>query len=206
MSEGSGINVTTGQLNLIARRYGVFTGSSLLDVGCGDGAWVSQLRKRSLAVQGLEERQQASAAPVDGIAVGSPAATVPGAAQSFDRVLFRGTSVRQATAFQPELMIALANLGSVLKPHGRLLIPVAADNQTEIEKWQSMLSIFPGSIRVRQLSSGIAAYLTLAFLFGGNHRVTVVDLNVQDKQVSRLEWHRLAREAVMQRMRKNEAA
>lgn len=206
MSETFKVEVSQGQLNLIAKRYGVNAGCSLLDIGCGDGEWVLKLRGRGATVQGVEERHLTTAAPSDAIAIGSPAANLPGGVQSFDRVLFRGTSLIGAEAFHPELMIALANMGSMLKPHGRLVIPVNSANEQEIARWQSMLSSFPGTVRTRTLTGGIAAYLTLSFLFGGNAKITVVDLNIQNKQISKLEWHKLAREAVLKQMTKAQEA
>jgi len=204
VSAESDFNLSPGQLSLLAKRYGVTNGTSLLDVGCGDGSWVLKLRAQGLNIQGIEERHRTTAPPTEAIAIGSPAASLPGSAHSLDRVLFRGTGLFSASAFDPELMIALANMGSMLKPHGRLVIPTR--NEAEIERWTSMLSIFPGTVRVRRLSSGLSAYLTLAFLFGGMHQINVVDLNVQDRQVSRLEWHKIAREAVLKQTRPAEAA
>ncbi len=198
------IQLSQGQLDLIAKRYGISAGVSLADIGCGNGEWVQQWIRRGAKVQGLEEASRMTAVVGEGISAGSPAASLPYAVHSLDRVLFRGTSAYTQSAFHPELMIALANMGSLLKPHGRLVIPVS--NEAEAERWTSMLSIFPGAVRIRQLSSGISAYLTLSFLFGGAHKVTVVDLNIQDKQVSRLEWHRLAREAVLKQTQTPNAA
>lgn len=206
MSVGSEHLLSPGQLNLIAKRYGAFNGTSLLDVGCGNGEWVSQLRGQGVKIQGIEERQRTCAEAGEALAIGSPAASLPGSAHSFDRVLFRGTSLFSANAFDPELMIALANMGSVLKPYGRLIIPIAQDNEAEFTHWNSMLSIFPGEIRARRLTSGLSAYLTLAFLFGGVHTVSVLDFHVGNRQVSRLEWHKLAREAVLKQVRTPEAA
>ncbi len=206
MSEASEIMLSQGQMNLIAQRYGVTKGASLLDVGCGDGAWVLKLRAQGANISGIEERHRTNVEAEEAIAIGSPAASLPGSAHSLDRVLFRGTTQFTAPSYAPELMIALANMGSMLKPHGRLIIPVHSGNQAEIDRWTSMLSIFPGTVRVRNLSSGISAYLTLAFLFGGMHQVTVIDFSVHNQQVSRLEWHKIAREAVLKQVRPQEAA
>jgi hypothetical protein len=198
--------LTAGQLNLIGRRYGIPAGTSLLDVGCGDGNWVLQQRARGLNVQGLEERSRISGEPGEAVVIGSPASKVPGEAQSWDRVLFRGTGLFDAPEFQPELMIALANLGAALKPHGHLIVPVNANSIHDVERWKRILAVFPGLVRVRQFKTGLSAYLTLSFLFSGVHQVTVVDLSIRDQQVSRLEWHKRAREAVMRRAQSGEAA
>jgi hypothetical protein len=159
-----------------------------------------------LPVQGLEEKPQASAQPNAAVTLGSPAASVPWSAHSLDRILFRGTSPFQAPEFSPELMIALANLGSALKPKGKLLIPVSGPDGEDAARWQRQLAVFPGTARIRELSSGLRAYLALAFLFGGLYRACVLEFTIARKPVSRLEWHRLAREAVLSRVQPPAAA
>jgi hypothetical protein len=202
----SPISMTIGQLQLVARKYGAYRGKSFVDVGCGDGKWLHPLKQSGLAVQGMEERKRTSGEPSSEIVIGSPAAAVPWGAHSLDRILFRGTSVLSAPQFGPEILIALANLGSALKRSGRLLIPVAGADSPDVQTWEQQLSIFPGVTRVTTISSGITAYLTLAFLFGGNHRISLVEFAPHRRLTSRLEWHRLAREAVLGRMQPPAAA
>lgn len=196
--------LTLGQLNLIARHAGVFSGKTLVDVGCGDGSWFAPLRLQGRHIQGMEEKSQTNASPSEALAIGSPAAATPWEPHSRDAILFRGTSLFQAAEFNPELMIGLANLGSSLKARGRLLIPIFGNTPTEIEadllRWKCQLSVFPGTFRSRLLTSGLRAYFTLAFLFGKNFQVTVIEFQVDRKVVSRLEWHQLARTAVMSRL------
>jgi len=198
--------LTLGQLNLIARKVGVFSGKSLVDVGCGNGNWVSQLRQQGRLVWGLDEKQFVSS-PVSGsdvVKIGSPAAAVPWEPHSQDSILFRGTSLISAAEFSPELMIGLANLGSSLKPRGRLLIPLTGSTPGEIEmeqlRWKTQLAPFPGTFRSRLLTPGLLSYLTLSFLFTGKVQVTVIEFQINRQTVSRLEWHQLARTAVMSRM------
>jgi hypothetical protein len=209
MSEAHSISPfipTSGQLQLVAQKYGVYRGKSLADVGCGDGKWLQPLKQRGLAVQGMEERKRLSAEPTPELIIGSPAAAVPWAAHSLDRIVLRGTSVLECPPFGPEILIALANLGSSLKRSGRLLIPVAGEDSPDVQTWGQQLAIFPGTTRVVTISSGLKAYLTLAFLFGGNHRLTLVEFAPHRRLTSRLEWHRLAREAVLRRMQPPAAA
>jgi len=196
--------LTLGQLNLIARKLGVYSGKSLVDVGCGNGNWVSQLRRQGRAVRGMDEKQFAPAPASDIITVGSPAATVPWEPHSQDSILFRGTSLISAAEFSPELMIGLANLGSSLKPRGRLLIPLTgstpAEIETELLRWKTQLASFPGTFRSRLLTPGILSTLTLSFLWTGKVQVMVMEFQINRHVISRLEWHQLARTAVMSRM------
>jgi len=195
--------LTPGQLNLIARSAGLSSGRSLIDVGCGNGSWLVPLRQKGWNVAGLEEKANAAGAG-EFVSIGSPAATVPWQPHSQDAILFRGTSIFTAREYSPELMIGLANLGSSLKARGHLLIPLTGSNSEQMEanllRWKSQLSVFPGTFRSRLLTPGILHWLTLAFLSGPAASVTVIDFQVGRQLVSRLEWHQLARTAVMSRL------
>lgn len=198
--------LSVGQLHLIARKYGVLSGRSLADVGCGDGGWVRKLRQRGCKITGMEEPALSIGVGDDAVTIGSPAATVPWGSHTLDSVLLRGTRARDVEQASPEGMIALANLGSSLKPKGRLLIPVAEAGAAEIQFWQDQFRAFPGTVRVRTITSGLRAYLTLGFLFGFNYRVVLVEYRAPRRQISRLEWHRLARAAFLSRMQPPAAA
>ncbi|WP_437227228.1 hypothetical protein SH661x_000241 [Planctomicrobium sp. SH661] len=196
--------LTAGQLNLIARKFGAFSGKTLIDVGCGNGDFVSKLRARGASLQGMEEKGATTAEPGEAFVLGSPSAAVPWESHTQDVILFRGTSIFQAAEFSPELMIGLANLGSSLKAKGHLLIPIASRNPQEVEaelqRWKSQLSVFPGTFRSRLLTASWMSILTLSFLFDRTEPVTVIDFQIDRNAVSRLEWHRLARTAVMSRL------
>ncbi|WP_437204160.1 methyltransferase domain-containing protein [Planctomicrobium sp. SH664] len=209
MSEIGGVPqslLSAGQLQFLARKYGAAAGRLFVDVGCGDGSGLLALKQRGMNVLGMDEKQNGAQAGSDLISLGSPAASIPWGAHSVDTILFRGTSSYSAGPFSPERMIALANLGSSLKARGALVIPLAAVNDPSAAEWQSQLQTFPGEFRVRTVSTGLLEKITLAFLFRGLHSVAVAEFRVGRSPVSRLEWHRLAREAVMQRMQPPAAA
>lgn len=200
------LTLSAGQLHLIARKYGVFAGRALADVGCGHGDWLRKLRQRGCMVTGMEEPPLAPEAGNDAVTIGTPSATVPWGSHTLDCVLLRGTRARDVQPTSPEGMIALANLGASLKPKGRLLIPVTDAGAAEIGFWQDQFRAFPGTVRVRTLTSGLRAYLTLGFLFGFNYRVVLVEYRAPRQQISRLEWHRLARAAYLSRIQPPAAA
>lgn len=194
----SPIALSNKELDLIARRLGGFSGLAFVDVGCGAGQWVRQQHARGRRISGMEDRAVPDASAAGIIASGSPAAAIPWPAHSLDVILFRGTSAFTAAAFSPERMIAFANLASSLKANGRLIIPLKQDI-AEGAYWQQQLQIFPGDFRIRTLTSGLRGLLTFQFLFGGMARIDVAEFRVKRKTTSRLEWHRLAREAVLSR-------
>lgn len=198
--------LTLAQWTLLARRAGAFSGKAFLDVGCGEGSRLRPLAQKGLKVRGLDESTRGARSGDDVVHVGSPFASVPVESHSLDAILFEGTTAFTAASFSPEAMIALANLGASLKPKGKLLIPVSSEDGEQAEHWKRQLAVFPGTVRVRTLSTGIMGYLTLAFLFGRAAKVSVIEFTVQRKPLSRLDWHRLAREAVMQKMNPPAAA
>lgn len=197
--------LTPGHVDLLARRMGAFSGRSILDVGCGDGSDVLRLHKRGASIKGLEDLHKSSP-DCERIHCGSPAAEIPFAVHAFDVVLLRGTQLFSSMQEGPELTIALANLLSCLKPRGRLVIPYRHVDERILACWREQLAPFSVSPRVRPLTGGLWAMLTLAKLRGKDFRMTAIEFPLGRKPVSRLEWHRLARESVMSRLRNPPAA
>lgn len=197
------LDLTKKQYFFLARKLGCFSNRPLLDVG-GDGLWISELVRRGAKLHGIID-QSAENLP-ETVSVGSPAGSIKPAAHSMHRVLVRDLEVFQENRVGPETTIALANLLSCLKPRGRMIIPVASIDDEEFVLWKERLAGFPGKLNQRILKTGLGDYLSLAFLLRGIHQISVLEFILNRKPVSRLEWHRLAREAVMQRMQRSPAA
>lgn len=175
-------------------------GISLLDVGCGDGAWVQKLRGMGVLATGLDASSQQ--APQDGIVLVPLAGNLPITVQSIDIAIIRGTELLASETNSPETTIALANLLSVLKPGGKLL--VAAGESGAL--WQSRLSPFHLVGQVRQFQMGLLSWLTLAPLLNPGGSVEILEFKLSATPTSRLEWHRMAREAIMPPRRSPAAA
>lgn len=196
-------SLSNGQLLLIARRWGVYGGKSLADVGVGAGEWLGPLHARGLSVSALTDRvSDASTAPF--LHRGQPAAAPPWAVHSLDVILYRGPQGALSIEANPELAIALANLLSSLSLKGRMLIPVTDAAMTE--RWLAVFQAFPVSARTVEAATSVWRMLTLRPLWEGRHQVRVVEVRLQGALRSRLDWHRIAREAVLSRMQPPAAA
>lgn len=209
MPEGEGIfpsSLSDRQLDRIARSCGGGTGKRILDVGCGEARWVARRLHRGQPASGLEDRHPANQERAEGIHIGSPAASIPFPSHSCHMVLLRGTALFSRTEDGPEVTIALANLLSCLKPKGRLVIPLGNDVRNVVALWTERLHPFPVRTRQREISSGWVEKLTLVHLIFSAPPVSVLEYRIGRKPISRLEWHRLAREAVLERARPSEAA
>lgn len=195
-------SLSIGQLNLIAGKYGIAGRRSMIDIGCGEPGWIQQQATKGRDLRALINN--AELADAERVIAGSPAATIPFEAHAADVVLIDGTRELGPEADFLEMTIALANLGSCVKPRGVLLVPTVSDEMTQV--WQQRFAPFPVSMKQRELSGGLMAVLTLAKLFGRDYKVNVLEFRVQKKPLSRLEWHRLAHAAVMQHQNSASAA
>ncbi|WP_417848225.1 hypothetical protein [Thalassoglobus sp.] len=196
-------DLTKKQFLFLARKLGCFSKRSLLDVSHA-GDWVADATRRHGAIEGIAEL--AKEVPAENVTVGSPAGSISQAAHSMHRVLVRDISVFQSEEMTPETTIALANLLSCLKPRGRMVIPVSAVDGTEHELWKQRLSGFPGRLTSRIYKTNVLDYASLTFVLRGIHEIPVLEFAIDRKPISRIDWHRFAREAVMARMENSNAA
>lgn len=186
----------------LIRRYRLTSTSKLLDVGT-DGQIVEGLRDRGVTAFGLYD---GAAPPRDPYAnhpeliempQRQPAVLhqgIPFPAQSFDCVLLRETDAYEGSLSSPEACTATANLLASLRPGGILLwcVPVSHDELA------SHLSAFPGQAQsVRLGTGGIAGALLHTIGIGRNSGLPAVEYRLPAEPISRLEWHRIARQAVM---------
>ncbi|MCA9087863.1 MAG: hypothetical protein KDA90_04420 [Planctomycetaceae bacterium] len=184
------------QLQTIERSYGLTQGVSVLDVGCGAGEWVSQLRRRNLNATGLDDSSPQSDPAAEGIVRTAIAANLSIPVHSQDVAIIRGTQVFSAPNSTPETTIGLANVLSTIKPGGQLICAVAEGTEG---LWRERLKPFQLDGTLRTCGTGLLAWLTLAPVLRPGGAVTVLEFRLGAEQKSRLEWHRLAREAVMPR-------
>ncbi|MCA9081452.1 MAG: methyltransferase domain-containing protein [Planctomycetaceae bacterium] len=187
--------LTARQLETIERSFKLGGQATLLDVGCGDGAWVGKLRARGVDAVGVDD--PASEAPqADGILKQMIAANLSVPVHTRDVALIRGAMVFEDSRNTPETTIALANILATLKPGGSLLCAVP-DEATAIEFWQQRLAPFRLTGAIKTWGTGIQAWLSLAPLLRPGGAVSLLEFPLAMQPLSKLEWHRLAREAVM---------
>lgn len=194
---------TKKQFLFLIRKLGGFSKRPVLDVS-ESGEWHAEVVRRGGSLQSIvDDSDQESS---EHLLVGSPAGSIGVAAHTMQRILVRDSLVFRESNVTPEMTIALANLLSSLKSRGKLVIPVAGDIDVAKEVWKARLAGLPGKMSQRVYKTGLLSYLNLTFLMRGIHNVQVLEFTVDRKVLSRLEWHRLAREAVMQRMQQSSAA
>ena len=180
----------------------------VLEVGCGDGRLVALLREKGIAAEGLDDRSH-NAAAAKNLHFVALTAPPPFSPQSFDLVLFRGSRAHDGALRTPEACTGTANLLSCLKPGGRMILldpdqPSSGQkpNPERIRTWHDHLSAFPGEFHVQAYSEGLSRFLTLRFLFQPALDVNILTFTLPAVAITRLEWHRRAREAVTKLQKK----
>lgn len=200
--------VTQSQLTLkqylfLIRKLGGFSKRTVLDVS-SKGDEIAEVIRRGGSVQGIIDHAEGEVTDV--VSVGSPSGSLSTPAHSVRHILLRDSLVFANENVTPETTIALANLLSCLEKRGKLVIPITGEIDSNHALWQSRLSGFPGKLIQRELKTGLVSYMNLTFLLRGVHSIPVLEFTIGRKLISRLEWHRIAREAVMERMKLENAA
>lgn len=197
---GNSMNAARLAKDLI-RRYGQRGNARMLVVGSNPAELVSCLRAGGVMAFGLFDGpappRDPYLRPADQEVVPEvqPAVlhqSVPFLAQSFDCVLLGESDVYKGSLTCPEACTATANLLACLKP-GRSLVccgPVAT------AAYDRHLSVFPGRSRTIALGTG-GIVGVLQRLIGQGNAQPGIQFTIPDDAISRLEWHRLARQAVM---------
>lgn len=200
--------VSSRQLETIEQAYALRSAPGVLDVGCQDGTWVLKLRSLGIPATGVDDplSTPASAEQREGILRTSVAANLAIPVHSCAVGLIRGTQVFQGESITPESTIALANVLSTLQPNGHLLVPVSSDNDAAVKLWQTRLAPFALQGTLRSLGGGLMSWLTLAALLRPGSDVTLLEFKLSATPLTRLDWHRLAREAVMSKKVSSPAA
>jgi len=111
--------------DLLIRLLGAVAGTSLLDVGCGDGELASQLARRGASVTGLDaDPAMIAAAHRRPEFANGRLRLVEGKAEQlpFDDALFDRVVAVTVLCFIPDAASAVAEMARVLKPGGRLVV------------------------------------------------------------------------------------
>ncbi len=172
--------------------------SRILDVGCGQGQLVAQLRQRGLLAFGLFDGPPPSQESRDGddIPAIQPASlqnSIPFLAQSFDGVLLRHSDSYQHPLHSPEAFTATANLLACLKPGCSLLVTA----RLPAAELQQHLGGFPGELTQLTLGhGGLLGGLLRSLRLSWSRPVTAFRFRIPTEPISRKAWHRLALQAV----------
>jgi len=180
----------------------------ILEVGCGRGESLALLLKRKIEAFGFDLGAAAGQllAPKNHFAFGSLSSAMSYPQHHFDLIVVRPTPSFRGELATAEHYVATANLLSCVKPLGRLMIVEPAEGRDGIavaewiDRWQKHLHAFTAE-RVRgRYRDGLGWWLSLSFLGKASPLdLETITLTVPEQPVSRLEWHRQARAAVMPR-------
>lgn len=191
-------------------RTGVFSARRILEVGCEDGRLVHLLQAQGRQAAGIDDRPGLDPLPA-GLADThhrSLAAGFPFAPHHFDAIVIRGSKVYSGDLLNPEASIATANVLSSLAPRRKaIFLAQHLAGEMPLDAWiaslQAHLAPFPGAVEVSPYVDGWEKWLSLEWLIGRQRDVdlTLVTFTAARKSVSRLEWHQLARQAVMGHLR-----
>lgn len=191
-------------------RKGMFRARRVLDVGCEDGRLVRFLQGQGREAAGIDDRTglEPLLSGVADVHHRSLAGGFPFGPHHFDAILIHGSRIYSGDLSNPEASIATANVLSALAPRRRaVFVATQLAGETPVETFvaalQAHLSPFPGTVEVTQYIDGWEKWLSLEWLIGRNRdaNLTLVTFTAPRKRVSRLEWHQIARQAVLSRMR-----
>jgi SAM-dependent methyltransferase len=189
----------------------------VLEVGCGRGESLALLLGRKIEAFGFDLGAAAGQllAPKNHFAFGSLSSAMSYPQHHFDLVLVRPTPAFRGELATAEHYVATANLLSCVKPQGRLMIVEPTEGRDNlaaaewVERWEKHLAAFTVERARGRYTEGLGWYLSFAFLGKASKLdLQTITLTVPDQAVSRLEWHRQARAAVMPKTRnaRNRAA
>jgi SAM-dependent methyltransferase len=189
----------------------------VLEVGCGRGESLVLLRARNLDAYGFDLGAATGPLllPKSQYAFGSLSSAMTFPQHHFDLVVVRPTPAFRGELAIAEHYVATANLLSCVKPGGRLVIvePSHGRDGTPasewLERWQKHLAAFTTSLKTTGYRDGLGWWLSFAWLSRAQRLdLKTIVLTTPAAPVSRLEWHRQARAAVMPKARntRNRAA
>ena len=169
--------------------------AQVLHVGCGNGEVVGLLRQSNIEAYGLFDgppRERTSDAEAPEVQPTIVHQSIPFPAQSFEAVVLQRASSYDGLLSTPEACTATANLLAILKPDGVLIDCGTHD----FGAMQQHLDQFPGKGSQLMLGTGGLLHLSLRLCGLAKPGLPALKYVIPHEPISRLEWHRIARQAV----------
>jgi SAM-dependent methyltransferase len=178
----------------------------ILEVGCGRGESLALLLARKIDAYGFDLGAAAGPllAPKDHYAFGSLSSAMSFPQHHFDVVVVKPTPSFRGELATAEHYVATANLLSCVKPNGRLVIVEPSSGRDGspssdwMERWQKHLGAFTTTRKVESYRDGLGWLLSFGFLSKTPKLdLRTIVLTTPEQAISRLDWHRQARAAVL---------
>lgn len=191
--------------NEIIRRYALRGGARVLVIASRPGELVSCLRTRGVMAFGLYDGVVAPRDPYQRVVTeDTPPQTqpvtlhqsLPFPAQSFECIVLQDSRAYSGPLTSPEACTATANLLAALKPAR----PLVSCGEIAPASLMAHLANFPGAACQIIMGQGGVAALIRRLLGRGGGQLAVQFTTPRDP-ITRLEWHRIARQAVMSAQR-----
>jgi len=182
----------------------------VLEVGCGRGESLALLAGRKIDAYGFDLGAASGTllAAKDHFAFGSLSSAMRFPQHHFDLIVLRPMPAFRGELSTAEHYVATANLLSCVKAGGRLVIVEPSQGRDGaavgawMERWEKHLAAFTVDRKVQNYRDGLGWMLSFGWLSKSPRLdLKTIVLTTPSKMVSRLEWHREARTAVMPRTR-----
>ena len=202
----AGVNVLPVRvLKSLARTARVRAGGAVLEVGPVRPTAMPDWTSLGMQPTALTDSAPSTPTLPGQVLIGDVAGGMPVTAHSIDCVVLRSAKTFTSGLSTPEAMLGAANLLSCIKPQGSLL--VLGQPGESLLSWQQLLAAFPIQVSQTEYRDGLGWWLSFQFLRGSAQvQMPILRAQIGQAATSRLQWHRLVRELILNRAQATQAA
>lgn len=192
-------------LKSLARTARMRSGGSVLEVGPVRSTAMPDWASLGMSPSALTDSAPSTPTLPGQVLIGDVAGGMPVTAHSVDCVVLRSAKTFATGLGTPEALLGAANLLSCLKPQGSLLV-LGQPGET-LQGWQELLSAFSIRVSPMEYRDGLGWWLSLQWLRGSAQvQLPFLRAEIGKEAASRLQWHRLVRELILERARASQVS